>query len=301
MAAVPPHTPLIIDGLLFGGMATGGFERIHAPVIAMIHHPLGLETGLSAERSSYLLALEKANLIHADHVLVPSAHTADTLVGDFDVPRNRITIAPPGFALAKPPLKQEGPPLILSVGLLAARKGHDVLIDALARLSDLDWRCQIVGGPHDRMVKAKLIAQIDRLGLTKRVHLAGLVSDEQLSDLFRSAHIFALATRYEGYGMVFGDAMRHGLPIVACATGAVSETVPESAGILTRVDNPSEFADAIRTYLTDASAYARTSAGSAAAGAALPTWPQAVTAASSVISKIAACGPHYRSLDSRLD
>lgn len=286
MAGVPDGVPLIIDGLLFGGMATSGFARIKAPVIAMIHHPLGLETGLSQTRSRHLLALEKANLAYARHVLVPSAHTAKTLIDGFNVPPERITIAPPGFALAKPRLERPGPPLILSVGLLAARKGHDVLVDALAQMTDLDWHCEIVGGTHDRAVEQALVDQIEALGLSQRIHMAGLVSDQMLSDLFRSAHIFALATRYEGYGMVFGDAMRHGLPIVTCAAGAVPDTVPDSAGTLTPVDDPSAFASALRTYLTDPTAHARASEGSAAAGRTLSDWSRTAAAASEVISRL---------------
>ena len=72
-------------------------------------------------------------------MIVPSDHIATTLVSRLGVSPEKITVAPPGFA--RPEARHGGvtPPLILSVGLLARRKGHDVLLDALARLGDLNW------------------------------------------------------------------------------------------------------------------------------------------------------------------
>lgn len=286
MSAVPADVPLIIDGLVYGGLATHGFSRIKAPIVAMIHHPLGLETGLPAARARALLALEKANLEYADHVVVPSPHTAHILTRDFAVKAERISIAPPGFEPAQARLPRAGAPLILSVGLLAARKGHDVLIDALAAISDLDWYAEIVGGTHDPAIATALADQIEALGLGQRIRLAGLVDDAHLRRLYREAHLFALATRYEGYGMAFGDAMTHGLPIVTCSAGAVPDTVPATAGHLVAVNDPAAFAAALRNLLTDTAAYDAKAQGSAAAGAQLPRWTDTVSVMSGVLDQV---------------
>lgn len=272
MAAIADDVPLIIDGLVFGSIDTAGLATVRAPIIAMIHHPLGLETGLPPDRARDLLQREADNLELARAVIVPSPHTARILVQQFGVPESKITVALPGFRPADPVHTPLTPPLILSVGLLAERKGHDVLVAALSQLADLAWQAEIVGKTHDAKVEARLRDQISRLGLESRVTLAGLLPDAAVIERYRSATIFALATRYEGYGIVLGEAMLHGLPIVTCRTGAVPDTVADGAGILVPVDDVDALAGALRTLLTDATQRRAMEEKSAAAGRLLPSW-----------------------------
>jgi glycosyltransferase involved in cell wall biosynthesis len=98
------------------------------------------------------------------------------------------------------------------------------------------------------------------------------MDDPALQDLYRSASIFALATRYEGYGMVLGEAMRHGLPIVSCRVGAVPDTVPSRAGLLVHPSDPDAFARKLRDVLGDATLRNRMASASAQAGKRLPDW-----------------------------
>lgn len=272
LAAVAPDRTLILDGLVYGGIATEGLARVQAPLIAMIHHPVGLETGLAPDVARMLRAREAANLALADHVVVPSPHTKRILVADFGVQPGMISIAPPGFSPPDPVRRPVDPPLILSVGLIARRKGHDVLLAALARVADLRWQAQIVGGVHDSAVMQALLAQVQALGLGDRVVFRGRMDEPELIDLYRQASVFALATRYEGYGMVFGEALGHGLPIVTCDGGAVPETVPPGTGLIVPVDDDTAFADALRRLLTDDALRAEMAAASTAAGRALPQW-----------------------------
>jgi glycosyltransferase involved in cell wall biosynthesis len=272
MAALSEDTPLIIDGLVFGSIDTAGLATVKAPVVAMIHHPLGLETGLSSERSAHLLQREADNLALAQAVLVPSPHTARILKEQFGVAEDKITIALPGFRPADPVKTPLSPPLILSVGLLAERKGHDILVTALGQIRDLDWQTQIVGKTHDPAVEAKLRLQIEDLDLSERVKMTGLLDDDAVVELYRQATVFALATRYEGYGIVLGEALLHGLPIVTCRTGAVPDTVPEGAGILVPVDDVEAFARALRRLLSDDDMRQAMATTSRQAGQALPSW-----------------------------
>lgn len=286
LAALPPDEPVILDGLVYGAIDTGGLATVAAPLLAMIHHPLGLETGLPPARAAELLRREAANLALAAHVLVPSPHTARTLVSDFGVDPGLITIALPGFAAPDPRRAPVDPPLILSVGLIAARKGHDVLIDALARIADLPWQAQIVGGTHDAAVLDALTARAAHLHIATRITFRGRMDEVALADLYTQATLFALATRYEGYGMVFGEALLHGLPIVTCAVGAVPETVPQGAGILAPVDDATAFAEALRHLLTDAQARGAMAAASEAAGHALPRWHDTAAVAGRVLDSL---------------
>jgi glycosyltransferase involved in cell wall biosynthesis len=272
LAAVSPDVPLILDGLVYGGIETAVLAKVRAPLVAMIHHPVGLETGLKPDVARLLLAREAANLALAAHVVVPSPHTARILTADFGVEPARISIAPPGFAPPDPVRDPLDPPLVLAVGLIAERKGHDVLLSALAGVADLRWQAQIVGGTHDAAVMDRLVAQRASLGLSARVAFRGRLDEQEVAALYRQATVFALATRYEGYGMVFGEALLHGLPIVTCDGGAVPETVPPGAGLIVPVGDASRFAEALRSVLSDDRLRARLAAAATAAGKGLPAW-----------------------------
>jgi glycosyltransferase involved in cell wall biosynthesis len=277
LRALGPGMPLILDGLVFGSIDTDLLAGLACPVIAMLHHPLGLEAGLPPDRAAALIARETANLRHATHVVVPSQHTRDILVARFGVAPDDISVALPGFDRpADPtPLPPADPPLILSVGLICRRKGHDVLIDALARIAHLDWQAAIVGMTHDDTVRQALLDQRAALGLDARVHLAGEIGEAELDRLWRQARVFALATRYEGYGMVLSEAQLYALPIVTCAVGAVPQTVSPHEAILCPPDDPDSFAKALARVLTDPARHAAMARASRAAGAALPQWHDA--------------------------
>lgn len=277
LQALPEDCPVIIDGLAFGALDTEGVAAIRAPIVALVHHPLAQESGLPEAQQSHLFETEKNNLRYAAQVIVPSPHTGAILTERYGVPSERIHIARPGIAqplgdnIGPSPQKQT-PPLILSVGILHPRKGHDVLIDALARIGDLDWSASIVGNPWETGHAEALQQQIDRLGLGKRIHLAGRVSAEELARLYGQASLFALATRYEGYGIVFNEALVNGLPIVSCRTGAVPDTVPPEAGLLVARDDAAAFAGALRVLLSEPLRREAMAEAAAAFGSKLASW-----------------------------
>lgn len=271
LRAVPSDVPILLDGFIPGTVPPEGLADVAAPLVPVIHHPLGMETGLPADRAAFLLENEAASLRHVARIVVPSPHTARLLTQQFGLNQGRIDIAPPGFAAFVGTGQSADPPLILSVGLLAARKGHDVLLAALSRLKDLDWQARIVGAIHDPAVADELRRLADTLGLTERVTFAGQIADAELAEAYGAASIFALATRFEGYGMVFGDAMRHGLPIVTCRAGAVPDTVGDAAHLVA-VDDAHAFGAALRGLLEDPKSMRDLAGRSAAAGRGLPSW-----------------------------
>lgn len=238
LCAVPPSHPLILDGLVFGSIDPAGLAQVRAPVVAMIHHPLALESGLTAARRRHLHDTERANLALAAHVLVPSPHTARTLITDYGVDPTQ----------AASPVQ---PPLILSVGLHHPRKGHPVLLRALAGIADLEWQAQIVGRVHDAASYAAHQQLCADLRLSARVAVRGQVVEAALDAVYADATIFALASEYEGYGMVFAEALVRGLPIVACRAGAIPDTVPADAGTLVPVGDVAAFSAALRQMLCD--------------------------------------------------
>jgi glycosyltransferase involved in cell wall biosynthesis len=277
LSALPAGMPLILDGLVHASMDTRVLAGLNRRTVAMLHHPAGLEAGLAPDVARALIDRETANLRHVSHVVVPSKHTRDILVAQFGVTSDRISVALPGFDRPPPlpPCPKARPPLILSVGIICARKGHDILLDALSRIVHLNWQAAIVGMTHDEDVRQALLAQRAALGLNGRVIFTGVIPADELDRLYRTATLFALATRYEGYGMALSEAQLYGLPLVSCAVGAVPQTVPAGTGLLTPPDDPVAFAGALHTILTDAALRTNLGTKSAAVGAALPTWHEA--------------------------
>ncbi|MEL6464031.1 MAG: glycosyltransferase family 4 protein [Pseudomonadota bacterium] len=285
--AVPAHQPIILDGLVFGSIDVDGLVRIEAPVIAMVHHPLGLETGLAPKRAAFLLKNEAAALRHVDHVIVPSDETARVLCRDLEADANKITVAAPGFDRPEVSRQPTDPPLVLSVGLLAPRKGHDILLAALGRLRDLAWQAKIVGQAHDPDYAARLHHLRDDLGLSRRVQFAGEVGQRTLTSHFNTASAFVLATRYEGYGMVLSEAMQFGLPVVSCRVGAVPDTVGD-AGLLVPPDDPTALADAVRSILQDRATAKELSRRAAERSATLPYWSETAGVFAKVVAQVSA-------------
>ena len=79
---------------------------------------------------------------------------------------------------------------------------------------------------------AQLAADIARVNLGDRVALLGAVPPERLEELYVAADLFVLASRFEGYGMAYAEAVAHGLPVIGTTAGATPDTVPADAGIL---------------------------------------------------------------------
>lgn len=285
LAALPPDRPLILDGLVFGAIDTAGLARVRAPVVAMVHHPLASESGLDPARRDHLFRTERDNLRLVRHVLVPSPHTRRILIERYDVAPARITVARPGVDRPRLPAAPASPPLILSVGILHPRKGHDILIDALSRLMDLDWQAVIAGNSWDAVHADALTRQVAASPAAPRIALAGQVAPGALERLYSQAAVFALATRYEGHGLVFDEAMVRGLPVVSCATGAVPDTVPPAAGLLVLPDDPEGFAAALRRVVEDGALRRALADAAMDAGRALPGWDHTAAVVSAVLAK----------------
>jgi teichuronic acid biosynthesis glycosyltransferase TuaC len=137
-------------------------------------------------------------------------------------------------------------PLVVSLGALIPRKGHDIVIDAVARLPGV--RLHIAGeGPE----AARLAAQAARLGIADRVTILGGVPHDALPRLLAAADIMALASASEGLANAWVEALACGTPIVIPDAGGAREvvTAPAAGRIVAR--DPSAFAAAIAALLAD--------------------------------------------------
>ncbi|MDJ0944755.1 MAG: glycosyltransferase family 4 protein [Kiloniellales bacterium] len=273
-AALPDGARVVVDGLALG-VLPGELapEAGRLELIGLVHHPLAAESGLSPERRQALFDSETAALALVSQVVTTSRHTAEALA-PYGVPAERITPVPPGVEPA--PLaagSADGTLALLCVANLVPRKGHDLLLGALARLEHLDWRLTCGGSPaRDPDWSERLRRLCAENGLDDRVAFVGEIDDSRLEDLYHGADLFVLASHYEGYGMVFPEAVAHGIPVLATRTGGIPEAAPAEASILVPPGDLDALTAALRRLLAEPAAYAELRAAARGARAGLRRW-----------------------------
>ncbi|CAN5382679.1 glycosyltransferase family 4 protein [soil metagenome] len=158
-------------------------------------------------------------------------------------------------AAAKAALGVSGP-LVVSVGALIPRKGHDIVIDAVARLPDVNLL--IAGeGPENAALKARIVHQ----GVANRVHLLGPVAHGELPALLAAADVMALASSSEGLANAWVEALASGVPIVIPDAGGAGEVVTDPSYGRIAERTPAAFAQAISEILASPPAPAQVRRG----------------------------------------
>ena len=276
LLTLEPGLPVVIDGLAFGVLPEVAAQlRQRHPLIALVHHPLAFETGLSAEQSAHFKDTERRALAHASGVVVTSPATLHDVVEHFAVPRQSITSILPGtdrvVKVSRPTV--QGPLQLLAVGSVVKRKGFDILLPALAQLSALSWHLTIAGDlTRDAEAVAQLHRDLDRFDLSSRVRVLGAIDSAQLQMLFGQADVFVLASRFEGYGMAYAEALAHGLPVIGTTAGAIPDTVPATAGLLAEPGDVNSLLNALRQIIQDQALRKSLSQGALLAAAQQPSW-----------------------------
>jgi phosphatidylinositol alpha-1,6-mannosyltransferase len=156
------------------------------------------------------------------------------------------------------PVRRE--PAILIVGRVWSSqrgKGHDALLAALPRVREHVPEAQlwIVGSGDD---VPRLEREARERGLSGAVRFFGRISDRELGRLYRSAGVFAMPSRQEGFGLVYAEAMWHGLPCIGSTLDAANEVITvDKTGFLVPYDASEPLARAIVTVLSDTDLAAR--------------------------------------------
>ena len=274
LSAMPAGYPLVVDGLAFGALPEAATLGFRTPLIALVHQPLALDPGLGPAQADRLRETERVALSAAARVVVTSGATARIMTAQYDVPAQRISVVRPGNDPVPPaPGSNDGVVRLLSVGSVVPVKGYDILIAAVATLSDLPWRLTIAGDrTRNSAAAAQLDADIAAHGLGDRVTVLGAVPPVRINELFLASDLFVLASRFEGYGMALTEAIAHGIPIVSTTAGAIPHTVPAGTGLLVPPDDAAALAQALRRLIADSAQRQRLGANARAAAARLPTW-----------------------------
>lgn len=262
LSSLGPDEVALVDGL---GLPACDPALLRARrAVGLIHHPTALEPGWTEAERAGLDRRERGNFAACARLVATSALTARGLPGG-------AAVVEPGTDPAERSRGSGGDaPVILAVGALVPRKGHDVLLRALATLTDLDWRLRVAGPEADPVHARGLRALADELGLASRVEFLGEVAD--IGAEYDRADIFALASHHEGYGMAAAEAMARGLPLAVTAGGALAEVVARPACVLSPPGDWRSLAKGMRRMVLDEGLRAQMAEASWRAGQALPRW-----------------------------
>ena len=208
-------------------------RRAGYPVLSLVHHLR------SSEPAPWLLKalhrqIERLFLNTIDGFIVNSTTTLRSVETLLATSRPAV-IAHPGCdhlpdGIARDAVearcRQPGPLRILFLGNVIPRKGLHVLLTALAGLAGEAWTLTVAGGTGLDTSYSRLVRrQAERIG--GAIEILGTVSRDVLVRLLTESHCLAVPSFYEGYGIVFMEAMGFGLPVIAARSGAVPEIVTD--------------------------------------------------------------------------
>jgi starch synthase len=190
-----------------------------------------------------LLRREAAMYREASHLFVMGVPARDSLISDYGIDGDRITVVGGGLSFDSPPAPAElaDEPTVLFIGRDFERKGGEILLRAfeLVRSELPRATLQVVGA--DR--------RIDRPGVTAHGKIG---TREALAELYRRARVFCLPSLYEPYGLVLIEAMAHGIPSVGTEVQSIPEILDQGrAGPLVPPGDPQALARGLLGLLTD--------------------------------------------------
>ena len=175
--------------------------------------------------------------------LIANSHNTARLLAVLGNPTERIHVVHPGVDAAR--FRPDVPGvdavrrrligdqelLVVSIGRLQARKGHDLAVRAIARAirSGARLRYAIVGSGEEEARVRTLVAE---LGIAQQVLFVGAVSTTDLPAYYAAADVFVLPNRvegrdFEGFGIVYLEAGASGVPVIAGSSGGVPEAVQD--------------------------------------------------------------------------
>ena len=266
----------------FGQLVTGGLCGVAMKVLLgkrVVVHAHGADVR-EFSRSAMSARLLRIILGCADRVVVNSRNTADAVTAA-GRPGTQVYVVNPGVekrffsddhdtvVRLRKQLSLHDKTVVITVGRLVERKGHDTVIRSFGclRPAHPDLCYLIVGfGPY----RATLERLARENGVSDMVIFCDSISDEDLPSYYRLARLFVMPSRYlpekgdiEGFGVVYLEANAAGLPVVAGRSGGVEDAVRhEETGLL--VDNPSnanEVGEAVVRLLNDQALYRSLSKG----------------------------------------
>jgi len=152
----------------------------------------------------------------------------------------------------KPPEREPEDNIILFVGRLVYRKGLHVLVKALQRVKQRDYKLYVVGGGYME-IPVRMLAKA--YGVDEKIEFLGVVPERVKVELYKRAKIVVVPSIFnESFGIVALEAMASGRPVIASRVGGLEDVVIDGeTGILVEPGSEDQLAEAIETLLSDES------------------------------------------------
>lgn len=222
-------------------------------------HVLGAKFVLYLHNVSETMMLRRFSVLgwiaaQADLVYVVSSQIAAGLEGVVSLEKVRVTSTGVDLSVFRPQNRSRKKRL-LTVGTMKWKKGYRYLLEALPRIfaEHPDYALAIVGDGEER---ARIVAQIEVLGLQDKVELLGTVAQREVVNLLNESRLFILASLVEGLPKAVLEALACGTPVVV--TDACNGTeIIGGAGIEVPSKDSQALADAVNKLLSDAELWQR--------------------------------------------
>lgn len=272
--------------------------RASRPVVAMVHELPSVAGGGTPENVAREREHEEP-LLRADRLITVSEH-GRRLLEERDVPEDRIHVVPPGFdRLVLGPdagarRDQDGMVRALCVAQWIPRKGILELVEAWSKRERLGAVLELIGETDADPAYAALVRSAISAAPDGAIVVSGAVDDAALARAYAEADLFALPSRFEGYGMVYAEALSFGLPAIACDVGPVPEVLGREAALLVPSGDPEALSGALDLLLVDADLRERMSKAARQRAARLPRWEDAVAAFHEVLQTATSAGARRR-------
>jgi glycosyltransferase involved in cell wall biosynthesis len=234
--------------------------RLSAPLVAIVHHLRSSEERAEWQNDLYR-RIERRFLLSVDAFVFNSETTRETVESLLGRKTRNVVATPGGDRLSRSMSAPEvearaaeaGDLRLLFVGNLIPRKGLDVLLEALRSLGERPFHLDVVGSEKaDSAYAASIRKRVRELDLASRVDFHGTLDGEGLEERFRKAQVLVVPSSYEGFGIVYLEAMGFGLPVIASASGATDEIVRhEATGFLVPPGDVWSLARRIESLLED--------------------------------------------------
>ncbi|MEW6502375.1 MAG: glycosyltransferase family 4 protein [Chloroflexota bacterium] len=231
---------------------------VQYPLVSIVHHLRCSEKHPSLLRWVYR-HIERHYLNTVDGFICNSQTTLQTVKELLTHPKPALIATPGGDALSGKPVpnlyahRYNSQIQLLFVGNWIPRKGLHILLEALAPLDAFPWRLSLVGRTNlIPSYERKIRHQITTKSLHHRVHIHGAVSDEELVRLWQSADVLVVPSEYEGFGIVYLEAMRFGVIPIGGTNGAAAEIIQSGInGFLVQTNSPVELRDILKVIMID--------------------------------------------------